>query len=142
MVSINERILLLVVIAGVGISAVLTLAGLAAPGWGGIGVFSYNRTAPGALAVISLICLVIALILAVLALVKFGGFPQLPLILVLVMCISGIFLVSCIGSLYDGTKIYSVQLIIASIVFTHISSLLAMLWYTSSSSSAIQVQNS
>jgi hypothetical protein len=119
-------------LALIGVSALFCLLGLATPGWGESSVFKYHGSSTGAMAILSLLLLISSLVLAGLVFLNIIPHPQLPLILVVVLFVSCIFLFGTVGAFINAFTVatsYSASLIMVALSFGYFSSLLSVYWF-------------
>ena len=131
MIALDERTVLSILLGTIGAAALFCLIGLATPGWRGFTLFDLKAHSTAALAIISLLLLIGSLVLAVLILINALPNPHLPLIFLLLLFVSSIFVIGTVGSAFGSSASYSYNLLITSLTFTYVSSLGAVFWFFS-----------
>ena len=129
MQPISERLVLIVILTVIGVATFFCLLGISLPGWGGVNVFVYPKSAPAALCVISFLLLIGCVVLAVIILLGIVQHIHLPLIFVGLLVITSIFLLGAFTSVNSSNAYnYAYNLVITSFTFTYLSSILATYW--------------
>ena len=128
MPNVTERTILFIIILLTSIAALFWIIAIAAPGWLSDNLFDYARPSTKALCIISLILLVLSIVLA--AVILIGTIPNasLPLIFVASLVLSSIFILAAFGAVCSRSNFCSWGLMVVSLVFTYLSSLVAVFW--------------
>jgi len=126
--SINERVILISILIIISVSTLFCFLGIVIPRWGGSSLFEWGREAPAALCIISLLLLIACV--AVAAIILSGILQQalLPLIFVLLLIITSIFILGAFTSFVSSPYNHSYNLIVTAFAFTYLSSILATYW--------------
>ena len=144
MARIEEKFLLYVMMAAVGLSTLLCIIGLTTPGWGissngskrtGLFVFSAQTRvtlgAAGPLAIVSFL-----LLIACLTVLGFFYKDKLknryvPVGIVALLITTTFFLLATFASSFSTSYYYSVQIIITAFAFTYLASIIGTYWLAS-----------
>ena len=129
----NERIVLIIILAITSISTLFCLIAVSAPGWGGITIFSpFQRTSTAALSVISLLLLIGCIIVAGIIIAGLLKNVPFPLIFVSLLIVTSLFLLGTFTSyaapIFHSSLWYSYNLMITAFSFTYLTSILAVYW--------------
>ncbi|UJR24973.1 hypothetical protein I4U23_006337 [Adineta vaga] len=128
MQPINERFILITILAIMGFATLFCLLGIATPGWNGYNVFSYPLVSPAALCVISFLLLIGTVVLGAIILMGVVQNVHLPLLFVGLLIITSIFLLGAFTSANYNAANYAYNLVITSFTFTYLSSIIATYW--------------
>lgn len=128
MPAINERHVLIILLIVLSVATLFCLLGLAIPSWGGYSLFKYSATSTVALCIISLLLLIACVVVTVIILLNLMQNAHLPLIFVILLIVTSIFLLSSFTSFISGWKNHSYNLVVTSFTFTYLSSLAAVYW--------------
>jgi hypothetical protein len=124
---INERMILIFILAIISVATILCLISLATPGWTGRNIF-FVVTLPATLSTISLILLIACLIIAGIILSGIILHERLPYIFVSLLIITSIIILASFTSFFSSISNYSYSLMVAAFTFTYLSSIIATYW--------------
>ena len=89
--TINEQLLLLMMIGSISVALILCIVGIAAPGWAGFNIFDIRIPEMAGLSVVSLIFLLLCLITAILILTRIIKASEISLVLIVGLILAFIF---------------------------------------------------
>jgi len=124
---VNERMILIFILAIISVATLLCIVGLATPGWNGHNVFSV-ATLSIALSIISVVLLIVSVVMGGIILSGIIQHKRLPFIFISLLIISSIFILAALTSPFSSIYNYSYSLMVAAFTFTYLSSIIATYW--------------
>jgi hypothetical protein len=131
-VTINERTILIAILAVIGVATLFCLLGFVTPGWGGHTVFSRFTSSAAALSIISFLLLAGCITVAVIILMGSIQHEYLPHIFLGILIIASLFLLGTIATVTSAVSnvfsFYSYNLMVTSFTFTYLSAIATTYW--------------
>jgi len=123
----NERMILIFILIIISVGILLSLIGLATPGWNGHSIFSLTKL-PAILAITSVLLLIVCIVIIGIILSGSIIHQRLPFIFVSILVVSSLIMLGAFSSFFYSITNYSYSLMVAAFTFTYLSSIIATYW--------------